>query len=45
MAAAAQDGALVYALAREIADGGRWPQWRSGSEYRAVRAKTDGQRR
>ena len=45
MAAAAQDGALVLALGREIADGGRWPQWRSGVEYRAVRAKTDDARR
>ncbi len=45
MAAAAQDGALVYALGREIADGGRWPEWRAGSEYRAARARTAGQRR
>ncbi|WP_375427667.1 M28 family peptidase [uncultured Sphingomonas sp.] len=45
MAAAAQDGALVYVLGREIADGGRWPEWRADAAYRAARAKTDNQRR
>ncbi|WP_375403940.1 M28 family peptidase [uncultured Sphingomonas sp.] len=45
MAAAAQDGALAYALGREIADSGRWPGWRTGAPYRAERAKTDARRR
>ena len=45
MAAAAQDGALVYALGREVADGGRWPAWRKGVDYDAIRTKTQGARR
>ena len=30
---------------REIADGGRWPGWNAGSEYGAVRARTNAARR
>lgn len=45
MAAAAQDGALVYALGREVADSGRWPAWRKGVDYDAIRTKTRGARR
>ena len=40
MAAAAQDGALTYALVREIADSGRWPDWNSDAEFRAVRERS-----
>jgi len=45
MAAAAQDGALVYALAREIADSGRWPSWKAGSEFEAARQRSKALRR
>ena len=45
MAAAAQDGALVYAMARELADSGRWPAWNAGSEFSAVRERSAAERR
>lgn len=45
MAAAAQDGALVYALGREIADSARWPEWRPEAEFAAARAKSARSRR
>lgn len=41
MAAAAQDGALTYALVREIADSGRWPDWNSDAEFRPVRERSN----
>lgn len=40
MAAAAQDGALTYGLAREIADSGRWPDWNSDAEFRPARERS-----
>ncbi len=40
MAAAAQDGALTYALVREIADSGRWPEWNSDAEFRPLRERS-----
>lgn len=45
MAAAAQDGALVYALGREIADSARWPAWRPGVGFGAVRDKSRARRK
>ena len=45
MQAAAQDGELVYALAREIADSGRWPSWNGTAEFRTVREKSTAKRR
>lgn len=45
MAAAAQDGALVYALGREIADSGRWPEWRPEAEFAAARNKSRARRK
>ncbi len=45
MAAAAQDGALVYAMAREIADSGRWPAWNAGTDFRSVRDRSRAARR
>jgi hypothetical protein len=45
MAAAAQDGALVHALASEVANRDRWPEWRAGSDFAAIRAKTAAKRR
>jgi Zn-dependent M28 family amino/carboxypeptidase len=45
MAAAAQDGALVLARAREVAHGDRWPEWRAGSDFAAARAGSAAKRR
>jgi len=45
MAAAAQDGELVYALGREVADSESWPQWRESSDFRAVRERSARERR
>jgi len=33
----AQDAELMYAVARDLADGGAWPQWNEGNEFRAAR--------
>ncbi len=45
MAGAAQEGALVYALGRELADSGRWPSWRASADYLPIRERTANQRR
>jgi Zn-dependent M28 family amino/carboxypeptidase len=45
MAAAAQEGALAYALGREIADSGRWPSWLDNAEYRGLRQRSARERR
>ncbi len=45
MVAASQEGSLVYALGRDIADSGSWPSWRSSADYRAARDKTARERR
>jgi Zn-dependent M28 family amino/carboxypeptidase len=45
MAAAEQDGALAYALAREVADSGRWPGWNAGGEHARVRDRSRAARR
>lgn len=45
MTAAAQDGALVYALGREIADSARWPAWRPGNPWGAIRDKSRARRK
>lgn len=45
MVAASQEGSVVYALGREIADSDRWPTWRLNADYRAVREKTARERR
>ena len=37
---AAQDVALAYAIGRELAFSRDWPQWRQGSEFRAVRERS-----
>lgn len=39
-AGAAQEGAVAYALGRELADSRRWPGWRDGIEYKAERDKS-----
>ena len=40
----AQDAGLLYALGREIADGATWPHWLDGSEFKAVRARSETER-
>lgn len=45
MAAAAQDGALVHALASDLANSARWPAWRAGDDFAAARAKSAAARR
>jgi Zn-dependent M28 family amino/carboxypeptidase len=42
---AAQDVALAYAIGRELAFSGRWPQWKPGSEFRPIRERTAAARR
>ncbi|MEA3012921.1 MAG: hypothetical protein QOD42_1466 [Sphingomonadales bacterium] len=42
---AAQDVALAYAIGRELAFSRAWPQWRQGSEFRAVREHSADRRR
>jgi Zn-dependent M28 family amino/carboxypeptidase len=42
---AAQDVALAYAIGRELAFSRDWPQWRQGSEFRAVRERSAERRR
>ena len=41
---AAQDVALFHAIGAELANSRRWPQWRAGSEFRAVRDQSRGAR-
>lgn len=45
MVAASQEGSLVYALGRDIADSGSWPSWRTSADFRAARDKTARDRR
>ena len=45
MVAASQEGSLVYALGREIADSDRWPSWRTNADYRSARDKSARERR
>jgi Zn-dependent M28 family amino/carboxypeptidase len=35
-----QDIELVYAVGEKLASGHEWPQWKTGSEFKAVRDKT-----
>jgi Zn-dependent M28 family amino/carboxypeptidase len=45
MAAAQQDGTLVYNLMREVADSGRWPGWNANSDFAKVRDRSRASRR
>ena len=45
LAGTVQDGHLLYDLGRELANSRRWPDWKEGSEFRAVRAGTSAQRK
>ena len=42
---AAQDIDLLYVVGRDLANSTRWPDWNAGSEFKALRAKTAGQRK
>jgi Zn-dependent M28 family amino/carboxypeptidase len=42
---AAQDVALFYTLGRQLGWGRRWPGWKEGSEFSAIRAQTASERR
>lgn len=42
---AAQDVDLFATIGGKLANGRLWPQWREGSEFKAIRAETAGQRR
>ena len=41
---AAQDIALYQLIIEDLGNSRRWPQWRSGSEFKAIRAITAGRR-
>jgi Zn-dependent M28 family amino/carboxypeptidase len=41
---AAQDVSLIYEMASDLADSRQWPAWNPGSEFGAVRDKTNSQR-
>jgi Zn-dependent M28 family amino/carboxypeptidase len=45
MAAAQQDGTLVYALMREVADSGRWPSWNPNTDFARTRDRSRASRR
>jgi len=42
---AAQDVALTYEAGRALANSSDWPDWKAGSEFKAIRAKTATERR
>jgi Zn-dependent M28 family amino/carboxypeptidase len=42
---AAQDVELFHTMGKELASSTRWPQWRPDSEFHAVRAKSNAERR
>jgi len=37
---AVEDIALMYDIGRDLANSARWPEWKAGSEFRAVRDKS-----
>jgi Zn-dependent M28 family amino/carboxypeptidase len=41
---AAQDVALFHIIARDLANSSRWPQWRTDSEFHAIRERSRQQR-
>ena len=42
---AAADVDLLYAMGRDIAESRAWPDWKPGSEFKAIRAETAGARK
>ena len=45
LSGAAQDVALVYEIANELANSKQWPQWSADSQFRAVREASANARR
>ncbi|WP_395395081.1 M20/M25/M40 family metallo-hydrolase [Novosphingobium sp. BL-8A] len=45
MDGAVQDVELVRAIGSDLANSARWPQWKTGSEFKATRDKSDAARR
>jgi Zn-dependent M28 family amino/carboxypeptidase len=41
----ANDVMLMYEVGRRLANSGKWPEWKPGSEFRALREKSADQRR
>ncbi|MFC3078801.1 M28 family metallopeptidase [Phenylobacterium terrae] len=41
----AADAELLYALGRRLADSDIWPEWKAGSEFKAVREASEAERR
>ena len=41
---AVQDIDLIGTIGEELANSGKWPQWKPGSEFRAIREKSEGVR-
>jgi Zn-dependent M28 family amino/carboxypeptidase len=41
----AADAALLYALGRRLADSREWPEWKAGSEFKAIRDASSAERR
>ena len=42
---AAQDVALFQTIGTTLANGRAWPEWREGSEFKAIRAESAGERK
>ena len=42
---AAADVGLFYRIGRDLADGRDWPEWRVGSEFKAIRAESAAERK
>jgi Zn-dependent M28 family amino/carboxypeptidase len=45
LAGMTEDVEVIYALGRELANSSRWPEWQTGSEFKAIRDSTAEQRR
>jgi Zn-dependent M28 family amino/carboxypeptidase len=41
----AQDVTLLYTVGRELANSDRWPQWKAGSEFKALREQSAAKRK
>jgi Zn-dependent M28 family amino/carboxypeptidase len=41
---AVEDIELFHTILRDLGDSTRWPKWKAGSEFRAIRAETENQR-
>jgi Zn-dependent M28 family amino/carboxypeptidase len=43
LSGAMADLGLLYAVARDVADGATWPTWKAGTEFKAIRERSLGQ--